>query len=128
MERLTSGQMDDLLNKKSGLKGLSGISNDMRDILKAMKEGHRLAKKAFEVFVYRIKKYIGAYIAILQEVDAIVFTAGIGENVKSVRDNVIGGLTSIISKRTKILIIPTDEELLIAQDTFNIVKRLKREF
>lgn len=128
MERLTSGQMDDLLNKKSGLRGLSGISNDMRDILKAIKRGHRLAKKAFEVFVYRIKKYIGAYIAILQEVDAIIFTAGIGENVKSVRDNVVGGLTSIISKRTKILIIPTDEELLIAQDTFNVVKRLKRDF
>lgn len=125
LERLTPNQMDDLLNKKSGLKGISNLSNDMRDILKAVKKGNKLAKIAFDVFVYRIKKYIGAYAVVLGGVDAVIFTAGIGENVRLVRNNVCRGLKPIIGKKTKILTIPTNEELLIARDTFDIVKKLK---
>jgi len=123
---LNTHQMNELLNKKSGLKGISGVSNDMRDILKAIKNGNKLAKKAYEVFVYRIKKYIGAYIAVMGGVDAIIFTAGIGENVKLIRDKATKGLKSLLGKKVKILAIATDEELLIAQDTYDLVKNLAK--
>ena len=124
-EGLSTTQMNDLLNKKSGLKGLSGISNDMRDILRAIKRNNRLAKVTFDVFCYRIKKYIGAYAAIMEGVDAVIFTAGIGENVKEVRNSIEKTIRSLFGKRVKILVITTDEELLIAQDTYEIVSKTK---
>jgi acetate kinase len=122
-ERRTTTQMKKLLNEESGLKGLSGFSNDMRDILKAKKEGNKQAQLAFSVFCYRIKKYIGAYAAVMGGVDAIIFTAGIGENVKQVRGEATKGLSKLLGKKVKILSIPTDEELLIAQDTFDLVRK-----
>jgi acetate kinase len=82
---ITGQQLDDLLNTKSGLLGISGISHDMRQIVAAMKDGHARAKLAFEIFVDRLQAGIGAMIAVLGGVDALVFTAGIGENSPEVR-------------------------------------------
>ena len=81
----TGAQLDELLNRKSGLLGISGISGDMREIVNAMKEGHPRAKLAFEIFVHRLRSCIGAMIATLGGIDALVFTAGIGENSPEVR-------------------------------------------
>jgi acetate kinase len=119
-EGLNLQQANDLLNKKSGLKGLSGVSNDMRDILKACKQGNKRAQLAWDVFCYRIKKYIGAYLNIMEGLDAIIFTAGIGENVAKVKNKVTKGIKKIFPD-VKVLVIPTDEELLIAEDTYRIV-------
>jgi len=118
-------EVDNILNKKSGLLGLSGFS-DMREVLtaagysvagfkskKVSAEKKRLAKLALEVFVYRIKKYLGAYSAILEKVDAIIFTAGIGERNKTVRDLITKNLK--IFGKPRILVIPTNEELMIAR-------------
>src|SRR5947209_6997733 len=82
---LTGQQLDDLLNTKSGLRGISGISGDMRQIVTAMKAGHARANLAFEIFVHRLQAGIGAMIAVLGGIDALVFTAGIGENSPEVR-------------------------------------------
>jgi len=83
--QLTGQQLDDLLNTKSGLLGISGISGDMRQIVAAMKDGHARAKLAFEIFVHRLQAGIGAMIGVLGGIDALVFTAGIGENSPEVR-------------------------------------------
>ena len=83
--QLTGEQLDDLLNTKSGLLGISGISGDMRQIVAAMKDGHPRAKLAFDIFVHRLQTGIGAMIAVLGGMDALVFTAGIGENSPEVR-------------------------------------------
>jgi acetate kinase len=120
-EDLDEDGMNDLLNKKSGLLGLSGISNDMRDILECMEDGGKRAELAYEVFVYRILKYIGAYAAVLGSVDAVVFTAGIGENVPRIKEEVSGKLSSLLSG-TEFLTINTNEELLIARDTLAMVR------
>ena len=130
-------EIDDLLNKKSGLKGLVG-TNDMRDLLSKKESGDRQAELAFEVYTYRIKKYIGAYFAVLGKVDGIIFTGGIGENSIDVRREVCKGLEflgikldeslnqitdsnerriSTIDSKVEILIIPTNEELQIARET-----------
>ena len=108
----------DILNKKSGLKGISGISSDMRDIYKAVKRGHKKAKLAFLMFVHRIHKYIGAFAASMNGVDAIVFTGGIGENHAPTRNAVCKSL-GFLKART--LVIPTDEELMIARETIGAV-------
>lgn len=127
-------------NKESGLIGISGFSSDMRDIESKMFEGDHNATLAFNMFVDRLKKYIGQYVAVLNGVDAIVFTAGIGENSPEVREAVLNGLTwfgvdvdpeknvfgyrGIISTdaaKVKAIVISTDEELVIARD----VERLK---
>lgn len=118
-------EVDDILNKKSGLLGLSGFS-DMRDVLiaagnkvagykgqKADLKKSKIAKIALNIFVHRVKKYIGAYAAVLGRVDAVVFTAGIGERNKTVRDMIMRGMK--ISGQPKILAIPTNEELMIAK-------------
>lgn len=125
--------MIDILNKKSGLLGLSGISSDMRDLQKSDTEA---AKIALEIFEDRVRKYIGSYVATMNGVDAIVFTAGIGENAVDIRKNIIDGLSffgcemdadknnvrgeeRIIStddSKVKVLLVPTDEELMIARD------------
>ncbi|MFC1621164.1 acetate/propionate family kinase [Candidatus Omnitrophota bacterium] len=110
----------ELLNKKSGLLGVSGISNDMREIVKEADSGKKRAKVALEMFLYRIKKYIGAYIAVMGGVDAVVFTGGIGENHPKLVKEACKG---IVSPKVKSLSIPTDEELMIARDTYENICR-----
>jgi acetate kinase len=142
-EGLSLAEVNALLNKHSGLTGISGISSDMREIISEMKNGNKRAKLAFDVFCYRIKKYIGAYIAIMGGVDAITFTGGIGENSPDVRGKVCEGLEflgieidegrnispereKIITtdkSKVKVLVIPTNEELVIALDTAEIVSK-----
>jgi acetate kinase len=120
-EGLSAEEVTELLNKQSGLLGVSGVSNDMRDILKAIDEGDARAKLAYDIFVYRIKKYIGSYAAVLGKVDAIIFTAGIGENVHEIKDSIRDDLSPLLGDSTKFLTVGTNEELLIAKDTGRIV-------
>jgi acetate kinase len=122
-EKLTPHQMDDILNKKSGLLGLSGLSNDLRDVQAAAKKKDKKAELALELFVYRIRKYVGAYIMALGGADALVFTGGIGENSAWVRNRVTKDINKFIKPALKVLVIPTDEELMIAQDTYNLIKK-----
>ena len=141
-EGLTLNEAGTLLNKHSGLQGISGISSDMREIIAEMKNGDKKATYAFDVFTYRVKKYIGAYAAAMGGVDAIVFTGGIGENSAEVRQASCAGLDflgitvnaqanesserqkdiSAKGSKTRVLVIPTNEELVIALDTMEIVK------
>ncbi|MDP8261644.1 MAG: acetate kinase [Candidatus Kappaea frigidicola] len=118
----TPHQMDDLLNKKSGLLGLSGVGSDMRDVQAAAAKKNKRAEVALDLFIYRIRKYVGAYIVALGGADALIFTGGIGENSLSIRNKVVKGLDKFIKPALKVLVIPTDEELMIAQDTYNIIK------
>lgn len=140
-EGLTLAEANTLLNKHSGLLGISGESSDMREIEDAVNEGNKKAKKAFDVFTYRIKKYVGAYTAAMGGLDALVFTGGIGENSIMVREsvcsnmeylgikidselnkNVSGECTiSTPDSKVKVFRIPTNEELVIALDTEKIV-------
>ncbi len=135
------------LNKKSGVLGLSGVSSDFRDLTAAEESGNARAKAALDVFAYKVKRYIGAYAAVMNGVDAIVFTAGIGENDRLVRERVLSNMEYLgieldkeynmscprgkevtITKqgsRVKAFVIPTDEEMVIARDTANIVKAKK---
>ena len=125
-ERLSPDRISDILNKESGLLGVSGISNDMRDILKAGKGRGLSAERAgmaLDIFIYRIEKYIGAYMAAMNGLDAVIFTAGIGENNPWLVKRVEKDLKNVVSKRVKFIIIPTDEELLIARDAYNLIKR-----
>ncbi|MCM8784217.1 MAG: acetate kinase [Candidatus Omnitrophica bacterium] len=116
-------KIDEMLNKKSGLLGLSGISNDMRDINKAVKKKNPRAKLARDVFVYRVQKYIGAYAGIMGGLDALVFTAGIGENQKEIRRAICKGLDFLLKvTRTKVLVIHTNEEHLIARQSYFLLK------
>lgn len=142
-EGLTPDQMSDLLNKQSGVKGISGISSDIREVETAIENGNERAKLAMDMYGYRIKKYIGAYAAAMGGVDIIVFTAGVGEHQYDVRQAAVEGLEfmgveldteknrknfgdeEIIStpnSRVKVVVVPTDEELLIASDTMELVK------
>jgi acetate kinase len=121
-KKLKYSQIDAILNKASGLKGISGLSNDMR-ILEKEKIKNMRAKLAIDLFVYRIKKYIGAYAAVMGGVDAIVFTAGIGENQKRIREKIYQGLFAYLKKKPRILVIPTDEELMIARQTYSLIKK-----
>lgn len=141
-EGLSLSEAGTLLNKHSGLIGISGESSDMREIQKAMNDGHKRAGYAFDIFCYRIKKYTGAYAAAMGGLDALVFTGGIGENSSKVRAAVCEGLEflglniddiknnnseEIISaddSRVKIMKIPTNEELVIALDTAKIVHEI----
>lgn len=120
-EKLSAGAINDVLNKKSGLLGVSGVSNDMRDILKAIEDGNHRAELSYEIFVYRIKKYIGAYAAVLGTVDAVVFTAGIGENVPKIKDSIRDQLRHFLGSGTEFLTVSTNEELLIAKDTREVI-------
>ncbi len=152
-EGLSQAEISDLLNKKSGMVGLSGCSSDMREILRAVyldgQKGalneahpqHVRSKLALDVYIYRIKKYIGAYAAAMGGVDAIVFTGGIGQNLSVIQEDVCAGLEFIgveigstrdlgngcycLSKPisgVKVLAIPTEEELIIARDTLEILQ------
>jgi acetate kinase len=120
--KLSAKKIEEILNKKSGLKGISGLSNDMRRLLNAYKQGNKRAMLAIEMFIYRIRKYIGAYIAILRGLDALVFTAGIGENQPDIRRKICQGIFSYLKVKPKVLVIPTNEELMIARQTYNLIK------
>jgi len=133
--------LNSLCNKQSGLLGISGISNDMRNLEQLAVAGNPRAKLAIDIFCYRIRKYIGAYMAVLGTVDAVIFTGGIGENSVLVRQQICSGLdqigirldaranTAAVGKevqisssgsRVKVLVIPTDEEAAIARDTYEL--------
>lgn len=116
---MTLEEVEDLLIRRSGLLGLSGRSNDMRDLVEAAAAGDARARLAIDVFCYRAKKYIGAYWAVLGGADAVVFTGGIGENRAEIRRQILDGLEHLGSFAT--LVIPTHEELLIARDTARVV-------
>ena len=140
-ENKTIEEVNNILNKRSGVLGISGISSDFRDLEQAAEKGDYGAKLAIEVFAYKVKKFIGSYSAVMNGVDAIVFTAGLGENSASMRERICGGLDylgveldreannvrgkeTIISKpgcKVKVLVIPTNEELMIARETVKIV-------
>ena len=130
-ENLSPARANDILNKESGLLGISGVSNDMRDILKASKrknaETSRRAKLAVEIFIYRIKKYIGAYLAAMGGLDAVVFTAGISEHNPWIVKRIAREMKGVTPKTAKFLIVPTNEELLIARDTYEIIKKGRRD-
>ena len=141
---LDTHQIINYLNKKSGILGISGISSDLREVIKASNDGDKRSKIAIEMLCARIKKYLCSYAGLMHGVDAICFTAGIGENSDLIREKVCQGLefmgieidteknkgrfTQIKeinkeSSKTKIFVIPTNEELVIAKDTFNLIKR-----
>ena len=140
---LDADGMSNLLNKKSGLLGVSGISSDMREIFSAREQGNERATLAFDMYCYRVRKYVGAYAAAMNGCDIIVFTAGVGENQANMRESVCKGLSfmgveidaeknmgihgeeAIIStpeSKVTVVVIPTDEELMIASDTMALVK------
>lgn len=136
-ESLSIEEINKLLNKESGVLGISGVSSDFRDLEEEAEKGNERAALAIDIFINRVKKYIGAYIGLMGGVDAIVFTAGIGENSSEMRERICEGLEkmgieidseknsvrgkeSIVNKdssKVKILVIPTNEELMIARDT-----------
>ncbi|MDR3599190.1 MAG: acetate kinase [Desulfosporosinus sp.] len=141
-ENLDSDQIDNFLNKKCGVLGVSGVSSDFRDIEKAAEEGNYRAKLALEIFAYQAKKYIGSYAATLNGVDAIIFTAGLGENSFTMRaaicanmsylginvdqeKNKVRGVEVDVSETNaacRVLVIPTNEELMIALDTYELTR------
>jgi len=121
-KKLDIKQMELILNKESGLKGISGISNDMRSLEAKAKSGNKRARLAIDIFVYRIRKYIGAYLSVLGGLDALIFTAGIGENQAGIRKKICKGLFGCLGKPVKIMVIPTDEELMIARQTYKLIK------
>ena len=142
-ENLTAAEVNDLMNKKSGLLGISGISNDLRSVRQASEEGDERAQLAYDMYSNSAKKYIGQYIAVMGGVDAIVLTAGVGENCDKMRRMIFAGLqplgikidleknrTGLRGEReistddseVRIVIIPTDEEYMIARDTYQLVK------
>lgn len=145
-ENLTSEEVNDFLNRKCGVLGLSGVSSDFRDIQRAADAGNYRAQLALDVFTHDVKKYVGAYSAILDGVDAIIFTAGLGENSPEMRKNICNTLGYLgvsideeknqargeevdISKwaaKCRVLVIPTNEELMIALDTKEIVSHMSR--
>jgi acetate kinase len=143
-EKISSDQVEELLNKKSGLLGLSGKWRDMRELLKAEKDGDAGAALAIDIFCYRARKYVGAYLAALGGADAIIFGGGIGENAPSVRSRILSGMDwcglSINEKRNasavaaegcisaddsniKAYVIPVDEASIIARDTMDCLKK-----
>ncbi|CAB1243673.1 acetate kinase [Clostridiaceae bacterium BL-3] len=142
---LSINDIDVMMNKKSGVLGVSGVSSDFRDVESAANSGNKRAKLALDLYYHRVKSFIGAYAAVLNGVDAIVFTAGLGENSATSRAAVCGGLgylgikidpeknnirgealeISTSDSKVKVFVIPTNEELMIARDTKDIVKNLK---
>lgn len=124
-KRLTIFETDEVLNKKSGLKGVSGISNDMRVLIGKEKSGDKRAKLAVDIFVYKIKRYIGSYLAVMGGCDALVFTAGIGENQPLIRKRICNGIFANLRKAPAVLVIPTNEELMIARQAYKVISGSK---
>ena len=124
-EKLNIEQVNELMNRKSGLLGISGISNDMRDLLSFAKEGNKRARLAIDVFIYRVKKYIGSYIAAMNGADAVILTAGIGENMSVIEKRLRKELSNVIGSKIKLLTIHTEEERLIAMDTWELIRNKK---
>ena len=144
-EHLSTADFSTLVNKKSGLLGVSGVSSDARDIENAIQNGNKRADLARKMFIYRVKKYIGAYAAAMDGIDILVFTGGIGENDTYIRTEIAKGFGYLGAKideeksrksrgeeivistpdsKVTVCVIPTDEELMIASDTEQIVKSL----
>ncbi|HQO72044.1 MAG TPA: acetate kinase [Sedimentibacter sp.] len=139
-ENLSIEQADELINKKSGWKGLSGISNDMREIYQASQSGNERAKLTIDAVCHRFKKYVGAYSAIMEGIDILVFSGGVGQNAPYIREKVCKGLeymgieldeyknqntAGIISKdssKVKVIVVNANEEKIIVQDTYEICK------
>jgi acetate kinase len=142
-EDLDERQVTALLNKHSGLQGVSGLSNDMRELLARERDGHERAALAIEMFCYRVRKYVAAYAGALGGLDAVVFTGGIGEHAPPIRERSLAGLgfmgiavdeglnlgtvgregeISPAGAAVRVLVIPTNEELLIARDTLRLVE------
>jgi len=149
MEEMTLHQINTMLNKHSGLYGVSGVSSDMRELLKARVEGNRRADVAFRMFCYRLKKYIGAYAAAMGGVDAVILTGGIGEHSPEVREWTLRGMEymgleldeahnakvhgeeaeiSTPSSAVKALVIPTNEERVIARDVVRVLNNIMPTF
>jgi acetate kinase len=142
-ENINAQQVNDLMNKKSGVLGISGVSSDFRDIGSAAKEGNKRAQTALDIFVYNVVGYIGRYAANMKGLDALVFTAGVGENDIYVREQICAYLAFLgvdidpelnakrgtaldVSKKeakVRVLVIPTNEELVIARDTKIIIQK-----
>jgi acetate kinase len=141
---LSADAVDSILNKESGLLGISGVSNDMRDVAAAAVQGDERSRLALEIYAYRIKKYIGAYAAAMGGLDLLVFTAGVGENDPQMRAAICEGLEflgisldatanaatrqvekdiSAAGSAVQVLVIPTDEEALIADETVAVIGR-----
>ena len=148
VEELSEHQMTTMLNKHSGLAGISGVSNDMRELLEAEAKGHERAKLAIDMFCYRLRKYIAAFAGAMGGVDAVVFTGGIGENAPAVRERALAGLecmglrldpaknaaavgresdVSAAAATVRTLVIPTNEELIIARDTVRLVEGAEQD-
>ena len=143
-EHMSIAEVDEYLNKKSGVLGISGVSSDFRDIETDASKGNERSQLAIDIFAYRVKKYIGSYVAAMGGVDAIVFTAGLGENSAFMREKICNGLEflgtridtaknnvrgadteiSVDGAKVKIFLIPTNEELVIARDTESICASL----
>ncbi len=144
-ENLNIDELINILNKKSGVLGISKLSSDFRDLLKAENDGNRYAYLARRVFAYRVAKYIGSYMAAMNGVDAVVFCAGVGENAQYIRGMIVEhlgflgvklneeaniatvgkeGIISTSDSKVKVCVIPTNEELVIAQDTYDIISNL----
>ena len=143
-ENMTSAEMEDYLNKKSGVLGISGVSSYFRDVEEAAVAGNERAQLALDVFVHKVRSYIGSYTAAMGGVDAIIFTAGLGENSAMMRDKICNGLeylgtridlernkirgqakeVSVEGSKVKIFVIPTNEEVMIARDTKRICEPL----
>lgn len=141
---MSPAEVNTMLNRQSGLLGMSGLSNDMRELLEAAGDGNSRAELAIGTFCYRVRKYVGAYMAVLGEVHGVVFTGGIGENGDGVRaracrgleplgvcldeerNRTVHGSDAVVStdeSRTKILVVHTDEALKIAQDTYEVCRQ-----
>jgi acetate kinase len=143
---MTLAEIDNMLNKKSGMLGISGVSNDVRDLWAAAEKGHERAMLALDMFAYSVRRFLGARMAVLDRVDAIIFTAGIGERDPRLREKICAGLDHLgieldveknkacIAKemeitrpgsRVKVLVVPTNEELMIARDTVEVARKAK---
>lgn len=141
----TTEQLDRMMNKESGILGISGVSSDFRDVEASANEGNKRSQLALDVFHYRVKTTIGSYVAAMDGVDGIIFTAGLGENSSTSRKAICDGLTylgiklddeknskrgeamviSTDDSKTKVMVIPTNEELMIARDTVELTKDIK---
>ena len=140
-EGLSAAEVNDLMNKRSGLLGISGLSNDLREVRAASESGHERAQLAYDMYSYSVKKYIGQYIAVMGGVDVVVLSAGVGENCDKMRRMIFAGLQPLGIKldleknklrggereistddsEVQILVVPTNEEYMIALDTFDLL-------